>query len=120
MSHAGRRGRVRWPDVAALALVVLTIAATVTVYGDLPTRMVVGWHVGLDGAVAHTHGPRALAAALVPGLLVSLYAVFAAIPRIGDLGDDLEPNRWIYDLIVHAALGALCAIQAFILVANVN
>ncbi|WP_436925830.1 hypothetical protein [Halosimplex amylolyticum] len=108
----------RWTDVTALALVALTVAVAAAAYPRLPVEMVVGWHVGLDGRLSRTIGPRALGVTLLPTLSVASYAVLRTVRALVPL-DGARDGR-LYDSLVHLLLASLCACQVAVVAANLG
>ena len=119
MSAAAERGLgSRWTDVTALALVALTAFVAAVIYPHLHAEMVVGWHVGLDGTVSRTVGPRLLGVALLPALSVGCYAVLRTVGAAVSL--DSARDRRLYDLLVHLLLASLCLCQIAVVAANLT
>ncbi|MFC7141305.1 hypothetical protein ACFQMA_15885 [Halosimplex aquaticum] len=119
MSASVARGlRPRWTDVTALALVALTVAVAAAALPRLPAEMVVGWHVGLDGRLSRTIGPRVLGVALLPALSVASYAALRTARALVSL--DTPRDRRLYDALVHLLLASLCACQVAVVAANLG
>ncbi|WP_415379093.1 hypothetical protein [Halosimplex sp. TS25] len=111
-----RRLGSRWTDVTAVVLVASTAAIAAAAYPRLPAEMVVGWHVGLDGRVSRTIGPRALGVALLPALSVVGYAALRTVRALISL--DAPRDRRLYDALVHLFLASLCLCQTAVVAAN--
>ncbi|MFC4447942.1 hypothetical protein [Halorussus aquaticus] len=109
---------VRLSDLTAFALLVLTLAVGIAFYGDLPGRMVMGWHVGLDGAVRLTRAPRPVATFAVPAVATGAYVVVRAVALLPGVRDEVRAARFVYDVAVNLLLVALCASQVAVVAAN--
>jgi uncharacterized membrane protein len=104
------------PELTSLALVVATVAAGVVVAPALPERMIVGWHVGLDGQVSTTRGPRILGLVAIPAVTVVTYAVLRTTRLV--VGEDHGLDRRLFDVLAHLLLGTLALGQAWLLAVN--
>lgn len=104
------------PEATSLALVLATVAISVVFAPALPERMVVGWHVGLDGAGSVTRGPRLLGLVALPAISVGTYAALR-ITRLVIDGDDGVDSR-LFEVLAHLVLGAFALGQAWVLAAN--
>lgn len=104
------------PEVTSLALVLATVAVSAVLAPALPERMVVGWHVGLDGAVSVTRGPRLLGLVALPAITVGTYVVLRVTRLVID-GDDGVDSR-LFEVLAHLVLGAFALGQAWVLAAN--
>ncbi len=111
----GTRTPPRLPDLAAFALVALTVLAGPAVLPRLPAEMVVGWHLGLDGEVSRTVGPRVIGLVALPALSVALFAGALATQRLAALG---RRERRLLGLGTTLTLAAVCAAQLWLVWVN--
>lgn len=98
--------------LASLALVAAMVAASVLLYDRLPEQLATHWNA--DNAVDDTM-PRAVGVALFPALGLLLVGLFALVPRIDPLGENIEAFRAAYDLLVVTTVGLLAYVQALVL-----
>lgn len=111
-----RRAFPQWTDVAAFALVAATALAGPAVLPQLPAEMIVGWHVGLDGRVSLTHGPRILGLVVLPATSAGFFLALRAVRSVVTL--DSVAERRAYDAATLLLLGGLCAAQVSLIAAN--
>ena len=104
------------PELTSLALVIATVAVSVVLAPALPERMIVGWHVGLDGTVSITRGPRLLGLVAIPAVTVGAYAALRVTRAVIDADAGLDTR--LFEVLAHFVLGALALGQAWVLVAN--
>lgn len=104
------------PELTSLALVVATVAAGVVVAPALPEQMVVGWHMGLDGQVSVTRGPRVLGLVAIPAVAVTLYAALRVTRLIIDRETGVDTR--LYEVLAHLVLAGLAVGQGWLLAAN--
>ena len=104
------------PELTSLALVIATVALSAVVAPALPERMVVGWHVGLDGAVSVTRGPRLLGLVAIPAVTAGTYVALRVTRLVID--DDAGFDTRLFEVLAHLVLGALALGQAWVLAAN--
>lgn len=104
------------PEVTSLALVIATVAAGVVVAPALPERMIVGWHVGLDGTVSLTRGPRLLGLVAIPTVTVSLYVALRVTRLVLDAEHGV--NTRLFEILAHLLLAALALGQGWLLEMN--
>jgi uncharacterized membrane protein len=102
--------------VAAL-LVAVGAAASLAVAPDLPERMVTQWNAA--GEPAGTLS-RTLGMWLVPGLAAGLIGLFALLPRIDPLGENIAAFRVHYDRFVVVFTTFLVALHLAILAVNLG
>lgn len=104
------------PELTSLSLVLATIAAGVVVAPALPEVMIVGWHVGLDGRVSVTYGPRLLGLAAVPAVSTALYIALRVTRLVVDAGAGM--NARVFEALAHLTLVVLAIGQAWLLSIN--
>lgn len=112
MSAARRRA----PAVTSFVLVALATIVALAAAPGLPDRMIVGWYLGLDGTVAVTRGPRAVGVAVLPAVSAVLYAVGRAVVHVAP--PPTRRGRLAFEAALHLTLGSLCALQAWVVAAN--
>jgi len=106
------------PEFTSLALVVATALAGVLLAPSLPETMIVGWHLGLDGDVSVTRGPRLLGLIVLPALSVTAYLCLRSVRLLLDLETAVRPRY--YETLVHLVLGSLALGQAWLLTVNLQ
>ena len=81
----------------AVGLVVAVLVGSALVYGKLPDRVPTHWNLRgeVDG-----HGPRAVAAFLLPVTLVGLLGLLAVLPRLSPISFRFDEFRSTYGKIV--------------------
>ncbi|WP_053948345.1 hypothetical protein [Halolamina sediminis] len=104
------------PELTSLALVIATVAAGVVVAPALPEQMIVGWHVGLDGQISTTRGPRLLGLVAIPAVTVVTYVVLRITRLVTERDYGLDPR--LFDVLAHLLLGTLALGQAWLLAVN--
>ncbi|QKY19479.1 hypothetical protein B4589_003455 [Halolamina sp. CBA1230] len=104
------------PELTSLALAIATLGAGVVVAPALPERMIVGWHVGLDGSVSLTRGPRLLGLNAIPAVTVATYVALRVTRLVLDAGNGLNPR--LFELLAHLVLVAFALGQAWLLAIN--
>lgn len=104
------------PELTSLALVVLTAAVGVVVAPSLPEQMTVGWHLGLDGEVSVTRGPRLLGLTAVPAVTATIYVVLRVTRFVLDFETDADVR--LFEVLSHLLLGTLALGQLWILTIN--
>ena len=102
--------------VAAL-LVAVGAAASLAVAPDLPARMVTRWNAA--GEPTGTL-PRTFGMWLVPGLAAGLLGLFALLPRIDPLGENIAAFRVHYDRFVVVFTAFLIALHLAVLAVNLG
>lgn len=100
-----------------LGLVALSAAASALAYPELPARMVTHWNAAgePDGETS-----RLVALALLPALSVAILGLFAVLPRIDPLGENVAAFRERYDTFVVLAVGLLTYVHLLVLAWNVG
>ncbi|TKX76080.1 SdpI family protein [Halorubrum sp. GN11_10-6_MGM] len=102
--------------VAAL-LVAVGAAASLAVAPELPERMVTRWNG--PGEPTGTL-PRTLGLWLVPGLAAGLVGLFALLPRIDPLGENIAAFRVHYDRFVVVFTAFLVGLHLAVLAVNLG
>ncbi len=84
-------------------------------YPQLPAEMATHWNAAgeIDGRT-----PKLLALGLFPVLMAALLGLFAVVPRIDPLGENVEQFRAQYDTFVVLVLAFLAYLQAVVVAAN--
>ena len=102
--------------VAAL-LVVVGAVASLAAAPNLPEQMVTRWNAAGDptGALSRTAGMW-----LVPGLAAGLLGLFALLPRIDPLGENIAAFRVHYDRFVVVFTAFLVALHLAVLAVNLG
>ncbi len=96
----------------AVGLVLAVFLGSGLVYGRLPDRVPTHWNI--RGEV-DAHGPKAVAAFVVPATLVGLLGLFAVLPRVSPSQFSMEGFRSTYGTIVVIILAMLAFVQAMAL-----
>lgn len=104
------------PELTSLALVVATVAVGIVVAPALPELMIVGWHVGLDGTISLTRGPRLLGLVAVPAVTLTMYVALRVTRLVLDEGHDVDTR--LFEVLAHLVLAALALVQGWLLAAN--
>jgi len=104
------------PELSSLALVVVTVAAGFILAPALPEWMIIGWHVGLDGEVTITRGPRLLGLVAIPTVAATLY-VALRVTRLA-LDERHGVDTRLFEVLAHLVLGALALGQGWLLAVN--
>ena len=101
----------------AVGLVGVVIVGSSLVHGQLPERVPTHWNLRgeVDG-----HGPRAVAAFLLPAILIGLLGLFAVLPKIAPARFTLDEFGPTYRAIVLIALGMLSYVQVFTLLGGLG
>lgn len=102
--------------VAAL-LVAVGAAASLAVAPDLPERMVTRWNAAGEPAGRLS---RTLGMWLVPGLAAGLLGLFALLPRIDPLRENVAAFRVHYDRFVVVFTAFLVAVHLAVLAVNLG
>lgn len=90
---------MKWniPWIAAAAMTVLAFAFSAAMYPRLPDTIPIHWNI--EG-VADGHGHKSWAAWTLPGAMLVMLAVFAALPRISPRNFEVTTFQATYDQIV--------------------
>ncbi|MBP1986547.1 hypothetical protein [Halolamina salifodinae] len=111
-----RSARRTLPELTSFALVVATVAAGAVVAPALPERMIVGWHVGLDGQVTVRRAPRVLGLVAIPAVTVVLYVALRTTRLVLDEAAGVDVR--LFEVLAHLLLAALAIGQAWLLATN--
>jgi len=104
------------PELTSLAVVISTVAAGVVLAPALPERMIVGWHLGLDGQVSVTRAPRLVGLVAVPTVTVCVYAALRVTRLVLDRDAGLTPR--LFEVLAHLVLGMFALGQWWLLAVN--
>ena len=98
--------------LVAIGLVGAVIVGSALAFGQLPERVPTHWNIRgeVDG-----HGPRAVAAFLLPAVLVGLLGLFAVLPRISPASFAVDEFRSTYGIIVIISLAMFAFVQVLAL-----
>ncbi|WP_327051788.1 SdpI family protein [Halomicrococcus gelatinilyticus] len=89
--------KLRTQYIVALALAVLSAALSAYYYPQLPETMATHWNASgqVDGSM-----PKSRAAFLVPAMTVALVGLFAVVPKVDPLGENIRAFSEQYGLFV--------------------
>jgi len=98
-----------------LALVAVSAAASALASPEMPARMATHWNAAgeADGQM-----PRLLGLAALPALSAGLLALFAVLPRVDPLGENVAAFREQYDAFVVLIVGLLTYVHLLVLAWN--
>lgn len=98
-----------------ISLVALSAVASLLAAPEMPAEMATHWNAAgeTDGRMA-----KAYALALFPALSAALLGIFAALPRIDPLGENVAEFREEYDTFVVLLLAFLTYVHLLVLGAN--
>lgn len=99
------------------ALVLAGFAASALAWPELPATMDVHWNAAGE---ADGTAPKAVGALVLPGLAVALLAVFAAVPRIDPLGENVADFRGHYETFVLLLVTLLVGVHGAVLATNLG
>lgn len=107
--------RLRRSYLVGIGLVILSALASVFAYPEMPARMATHWNAAgeIDGRT-----PRLVALATFPALSAVMLALFAVLPRVDPLGENVEKFRSEYDTFLVLLLAFLTYVQLLVLGAN--
>ncbi|UPV99405.1 SdpI family protein [Halorussus gelatinilyticus] len=96
-------------------LVALSAVMSALAYPEMPAEMATHWNAAgeIDGRT-----PRLVALALFPALSAGMLALFAFLPRIDPLGENVAAFREQYDTFVVLLLAFLTYVHGLVLAAN--
>ncbi len=97
------------------ALVAASAVFGALAYPEMPAEMATHWNGAgeVDGRM-----PRLLALGLFPALMAALLGLFAALPRVDPLGENVAEFRAQYDTFVVLVLAFLAYLQALVVGVN--
>jgi len=101
--------------LAEVTLVALTALVGLAFLDQLPAEVAI--HFGTAGQ-PDDYTSKSMALALIPALQLGMVALFAALPRIDPLGENLRQFERAYDGFVLVLLGFLGYIHALVVVWN--
>lgn len=106
---------IRRSYLVGVGLVALSVLASALAYPEMPAEMGVHWNASgeADGRMA-----RGYALALFPALVAVSLGLFAALPRIDPLGENVAQFRKQYDTFVVLLLAFLTYVHLLVLAAN--
>jgi hypothetical protein len=104
------------PEVTSLAVVVGAAAVGVVLAPALPAQMIVGWHLGLDGQVSVTRGPRLLGLALLPVIMAGICGLLRGTRLL--LDTEAPQYTRSFEVLSHLLLGILLVCHAWLLSLN--
>ena len=95
-----------------LALIVATMAFTIAVYGRLPEQMAIHWNATgePDG-----FGSRAFGAFLLPFVVLAIWGLLIALPKLDPRSANIEKFRDAYDVLVAAVIAVMCLLHICVL-----
>jgi len=104
------------PELTSLILVIITATVGLVFAPTLSERMIVGWHLGLDGQVSITRGPRLVGLMAIPTVATTMYVAL----RVTRLALDIERHLDIrvFEILVHLLLGVLALGQIWLVTIN--
>ncbi|WP_135851596.1 SdpI family protein [Halorussus salinus] len=96
-------------------LVALSAAMSALAFPEMPAEMATHWNAAgeIDGRT-----PKTVALALFPALSAAMLALFAVLPRIDPLGENVATFREEYDTFVVLLLAFLTYVHGLVLAAN--
>jgi uncharacterized membrane protein len=104
-------------DIAGGGIVLLAAVASVLAAPDLPAEMAV--HFDAAGE-PDRYTDRSLGLAAMPLLAAGFVVLFAAIPRIDPLGENIEEFRTAYDAMAVGTVAFLAYVHGMILAQNLG
>jgi len=99
------------------ALLAAGLLASALALPELPSRVVVHWG---PGGAADGYGPPLFAALFLPAVAAGLLALFAVLPRVDPLGENVAAFRAAYDWLVVATVGFLVLLHLAVLAVNLG
>lgn len=89
-------------------LILATLAFSIAAYTRLPERMAIHWNASgePDG-----YGSRVFGAFVLPAVLVGLWGLLLALPRLDPRSANIEKFRDTYDVFVIAVVAVLCVLH---------
>jgi uncharacterized membrane protein len=101
--------------LGALGLVAVSALISALAFPEMPARMATHWNAAgeVDGQM-----PKLYALGLLPALSVALLGLFAVVPRIDPLGENVARFREQYDTFVVLAVAFMTYLHLLIVAAN--
>ncbi|WP_340099240.1 SdpI family protein [Salinibaculum salinum] len=103
--------------LAGLGIVLISALASVLAYPDLPNQMAI--HFTADGT-PDDYMRKQLAVALVPALELAILGMYAVIPRIDPLGENIAQFETYYDLAAIVTVAILAYVHGAVLGYNLG
>ena len=103
--------------LAEIGLVAVTALVGLAVLDQLPAEMAI--HFGLSGT-PDDYASKPIAFVLLPALQVGMVALFAVLPRIDPIGENVAAFGRAYDAFVLVVLGFLGYVHALVVLWNVG
>jgi len=103
--------------LAEAVVVAVTALVGLAFLDQLPAEVAI--HFGTEGN-PDDYAARSVALALVPVLQIGMIALFAALPRLDPLGENLRRFERAYDAFVLVVLGFLGYVHALVVLWNVG
>ena len=95
-----------------LALIIATMAFSLGVYSRLPEQMAIHWNAAgePDG-----FGSRAFGAFLLPFVVLAIWGLLMALPKLDPRSANIEKFRGDYDVLVVAVIAVMCLLHICVL-----
>jgi len=103
--------------VAGLSIVVASTVASALAYPELPRQMAI--HFTAEGT-PDSYLDRPLAVALLPALELAIIGMYAVIPRLDPLGENIADFEGHYDLVAVVTVAILAYVHAAVLGYNLG
>jgi uncharacterized membrane protein len=103
--------------LAGLGIVLVSAVASALAYPDLPHQMAI--HFTADGT-PDDYLDRPFAVALLPVLELAILGMYAVIPRLDPLGDNIAEFEDYYDLVAVVTVAILAYVHAAVLGYNLG
>lgn len=107
----------RHRTIVGLGIVVVSAIASVLAYPELPRQMAV--HFTVEGT-PDDYLERPIALALLPALELAILGMYAIIPRLDPLGENIAEFEAHYDLVAIATVAILAYVHGAILGYNLG
>jgi immunity protein, SdpI family len=89
-------------------LILATLAFSIAAYTRLPERIPIHWNASGE---PDDYGSRAFGAFLLPAVLVGLWGLLLALPKVDPRSANIEKFRDTYDVFVIAIVAVLCVLH---------
>ena len=109
--------KVKYIDIAILAVILISFGIAVYFYPQMPEQMVSHWDI--RGEV-NGHMPKGWALYLMPGITVLMYLMFLLIPKIDPLKKNIEKFRTYFDWFILLMVVFLLYIYILTVAANLD